>query len=73
MRLSWFLWIGKHLLPLEQVWPSYQRRYSMKHCYRFQKQSLLIVGSILLLHALNNVVFIEKRNSRLFNLTLRKS
>lgn len=40
-RVSWFLWVGRPLWPLEQVWSSYQRRYSMEHCYRFQKQSLL--------------------------------
>jgi hypothetical protein len=40
-RESWFLWVGEDAIPLEQVPPGYQRRYSQEQGYRFQKQALL--------------------------------
>jgi hypothetical protein len=40
-RISWFVWIGLTLLPLAQVWPTYRRRYSHEHGFRFDKQDLL--------------------------------
>lgn len=38
---SWFVWIGKEPLPLNEVWPTYRLRYSEEHGYRFDKQDLL--------------------------------
>lgn len=40
-RESWFLWLGTDLLPLDQIYPTYKRRYSHEHGYRFDKQALL--------------------------------
>jgi hypothetical protein len=40
-RVSWFVWVGAALLPLAQVWPTYRRRYSQEHGFRFEKQDLL--------------------------------
>jgi hypothetical protein len=35
-RISWFIWTGTEDLPLEQVCPSYRKRFSHEHGYRFQ-------------------------------------
>lgn len=40
-RVSWFVWVGAALLPLAEVWPTYRRRYSQEHGFRFEKQDLL--------------------------------
>jgi len=40
-RVSWFVWRGLELLPLADVWPTYRRRYSQEHGFRFEKQDLL--------------------------------
>jgi hypothetical protein len=40
-RVSWFIWIGETPIPLSDVWPTYRRRYSLEHGYRFDKQDLL--------------------------------
>ena len=40
-RVSWFVWLGLELLPLADVWPTYRRRYSQEHGFRFEKQDLL--------------------------------
>jgi hypothetical protein len=40
-RVSWFVWLGLELLPLANVWPTYRRRYSQEHGFRFEKQDLL--------------------------------
>jgi hypothetical protein len=40
-RESWFVWTGQEELPLEQVRPSYRKRFSQEHGYRFLKQDLL--------------------------------
>lgn len=40
-RISWFIWTGPHDLPLEQVRPSYRKRFSHEHGYRLLKQDLL--------------------------------
>jgi hypothetical protein len=40
-RVSWFVWLGQELLPLSEVWPTYRRRYSQEHGFRFEKQDLL--------------------------------
>ena len=40
-RVSWFVWLGRDLLPLSDVWPTYRRRYSQEHGFRFEKQDLL--------------------------------
>ena len=40
-RESWFIWTGQEALPLEQVRPSYRKRFSQEHGYRFLKQDLL--------------------------------
>jgi hypothetical protein len=40
-RVSWFVWLGRELLPLAEVWPTYRRRYSQEHGFRFEKQDLL--------------------------------
>jgi hypothetical protein len=40
-RVSWFVWLGVELLPLADVWPTYRRRYSQEHGFRFEKQDLL--------------------------------
>jgi hypothetical protein len=40
-RVSWFVWLGPQLLPLGDVWPTYRRRYSQEHGFRFEKQDLL--------------------------------
>jgi hypothetical protein len=38
---SWFVWAGQSELELSAVWPTYKRRYSIEHGYRFDKQDLL--------------------------------
>jgi len=40
-RVSWFVWLSVELLPLADVWPTYRRRYSQEHGFRFEKQDLL--------------------------------
>jgi hypothetical protein len=40
-RVSWFIWLGQNRLPLSEVWPTYRRRYSQEHGFRFEKQDLL--------------------------------
>jgi hypothetical protein len=40
-RVSWFIWIGEDPIPLADVWPTYRRRFSLEHGYRFDKQDLL--------------------------------
>jgi len=40
-QVSWFVWIGTEPIPLSDVWPTYRRRYSLEHGYRFDKQDLL--------------------------------
>jgi len=40
-HVSWFIWIGRELLPLAAVWPTYRRRYGQEHGYRFDKQDML--------------------------------
>ena len=40
-RVSWFIWVGRKLLPLSQVWKTYRRRYGHEHGFRFDKQDLL--------------------------------
>lgn len=40
-RVSWFVWLGSERLPLADVWPTYRRRYSQEHGFRFEKQDLL--------------------------------
>lgn len=40
-RVSWFIWIGEDQIPLADVWPTYRRRFSLEHGYRFDKQDLL--------------------------------
>lgn len=40
-RVSWFVWCGLECLPLADVWPTYRRRYSQEHGFRFEKQDLL--------------------------------
>jgi hypothetical protein len=40
-RMSWFVWLGLELVPLADVWPTYRRRYSQEHGFRFEKQDLL--------------------------------
>lgn len=40
-HVSWFVWLGLELLPLGDVWPTYRRRYSQEHGFRFEKQDLL--------------------------------
>ncbi len=40
-RVSWFVWCGLERLPLADVWPTYRRRYSQEHGFRFEKQDLL--------------------------------
>jgi len=40
-RESWFVWMGKVPLPVEEVVSCYQRRFSHEHTYRFLKQDLL--------------------------------
>ena len=40
-RMSWFVWLGLERLPLADVWPTYRRRYSQEHGFRFDKQDLL--------------------------------
>ncbi len=40
-RVSWFIWIGEAPIPLADVWPTYRRRFSLEHGYRFDKQDLL--------------------------------
>jgi hypothetical protein len=43
-RVSWFVWLGQELLPLCAVWPTYRRRYSQQHGFRFEKQDLLWIA-----------------------------
>lgn len=40
-RVSWFIWVGRKLIPLNQVWKTYRRRYGQEHGFRFDKQDLL--------------------------------
>ncbi len=40
-RVSWFVFVGQQLPPLEQVPVLYARRYSLEHGYRVDKQDLL--------------------------------
>ena len=40
-RISWFTWMGRQLIPLNQVWKTYHRRYGQEHGFRFDKQDLL--------------------------------
>ncbi len=40
-RVSWFIWIGRTLIPLNQVWKTYRRRYGHEHGFRYDKQDLL--------------------------------
>jgi hypothetical protein len=40
-RISWFIWIGRPLIPLQQVWKTYRRRYGHEHGFRYDKQDLL--------------------------------
>ena len=40
-RVSWFIWIGEDKIPLSEVWPTYRRRFSLEHGFRFDKQDLL--------------------------------
>lgn len=42
-RVSWFVWVGSEPLPLQDVWPTYRRRYGQEHGFRFEKQDLLWV------------------------------
>ncbi len=42
-RESWFIWTGPQELSLEQVRPSYRKRFSQEHGYRLLKQNLLWV------------------------------
>lgn len=44
-RESWFIWTGTQDLPLEQVCPSYRKRFSQEHGYRFLKHDLLWVAA----------------------------
>ncbi len=39
-RESWFCWMGKAPLPLEEVTATYGHRFSHEHTYRFLKQDL---------------------------------
>jgi DDE superfamily endonuclease len=39
-RESWFCWMGKAPLPLEEVAVTYRHRFSHEHTYRFLKQDL---------------------------------
>jgi hypothetical protein len=38
---SWFVWSGQNELRLSEVWPTYKRRFSIEHGFRFDKQDLL--------------------------------
>jgi len=40
-RVSWFLFEGQQMPPLEEITPTYGRRYSQEHGYRVDKQDLL--------------------------------
>jgi hypothetical protein len=40
-RISWFIWVGRQLIPLQHVWKIYRRRYGHEHGFRFDKQDLL--------------------------------
>ena len=40
-RVSWFVWIGQSLIPLNQVRQTYRRRYGQEHGFRYDKQDLL--------------------------------
>lgn len=40
-RVSWLIWIGSAPIPLSEVWPTYRRRFSLEHGFRFDKQDLL--------------------------------
>jgi hypothetical protein len=40
-RISWFMWYGPQPLDLAMVEPTYRRRFSLEHSFRFQKQDLL--------------------------------
>jgi hypothetical protein len=39
-RASWFCWMGRVPLPLEEVAATYRHRFSHEHTYRFLKQDL---------------------------------
>jgi DDE family transposase len=39
-RESWFCWVGRTPLPLEEVTATYRHRFSHEHTYRFLKQDL---------------------------------
>jgi hypothetical protein len=38
---SWFVWLGRRLAPLQEVYQRYLSRFSQEQCYRFLKQDLL--------------------------------
>jgi hypothetical protein len=40
-RESWFVWTDQQEIALEQVRPSYRKRFSQEHGYRFLKQELI--------------------------------
>ena len=40
-KLSWFMWVGQDQPGAEEVWPTYLRRYSIEHTFRFAGQDLL--------------------------------
>jgi hypothetical protein len=40
-RVSWFIGVGLEPLSLQDVWPTYRRRYGQEHGFRFEKQDLL--------------------------------
>jgi hypothetical protein len=40
-KVSWFLFVGEAMPPLEQIPGLYARRYSLEHSYRVDKQELL--------------------------------
>jgi hypothetical protein len=40
-RVSWFVWIGRELIALAEVWKTYRRRYGHDHGFRYDKQDLL--------------------------------
>ncbi len=40
-RVSWFIWVGRTLIPLKHVWKTYRCRYGHEHGFHFDKQDLL--------------------------------
>ena len=36
----WLAWVGEEMLPLNEVWRLYLRRFAIDHWYRFAKQRL---------------------------------